>query len=242
MTYELKSCPFCAKPLTVRNGVNSYGRCDTEGCWMAEAKIGISCDDPKQVDRWNTRPAPAATDTGLETVGEQFLIDGEWFYESELSSFNGPDDAVETRALCDRSQAEELLAAERAENERAWQAANNWLAKFNFAEQDIEKLKSEIVGLREALIGEQSERRILETDNAALTARVKELEELLRISESCNHFADNLSKEMRVLEAKLAAAEADAIGYRSTIDHLTQRAETAEALVSKWKTAAGRNT
>lgn len=72
MTYELKSCPFCAKPLTVRNGVNPYGRCDTEGCWMAEAKIGISCDDPKQVERWNTRPAPAATDSVGEPKQFQF--------------------------------------------------------------------------------------------------------------------------------------------------------------------------
>ncbi|KAB2762252.1 hypothetical protein F9K98_10450 [Brucella anthropi] len=86
MKYELKSCPFCAKPLTVRNGVNPYGRCDTEGCWMAEAKIGISCDDPKQVERWNTRPTPVATpaDATDEMVDAALAVD--WDNEDERAT------------------------------------------------------------------------------------------------------------------------------------------------------------
>ncbi len=111
MTFELKSCPFCAKPLTVRNGVNPYGRCDTEGCWMAEAKIGISCDDPKQVERWNTRPAPAATDTGLETVGTAAK-----FGQMTRAVFNAATVPVGS-AVCLRSQAEELLAAKEAQTD-----------------------------------------------------------------------------------------------------------------------------
>ncbi|WP_155723790.1 hypothetical protein [Brucella anthropi] len=56
----LKPCPFCAEPMTIRGGINPYGICDTEGCWMAEAKLSVVCDDPKQVDRWNTRSTPVA--------------------------------------------------------------------------------------------------------------------------------------------------------------------------------------
>ncbi len=119
MTYELKSCPFCAKPLAVRNGVNPYGRCDTEGCWMAEAKIGISCDDPKQVERWNTRPAPAATDTGLETVEHQYWRDQtqEWLPTGFPDLYR--KDGFQVRELVTRSQAEELLAAERGRADKA---------------------------------------------------------------------------------------------------------------------------
>lgn len=112
MTYELKSCPFCAKSLTNRNGINQYGRCDTEGCWMAEAKIGISCDDPKQVKRWNTRPAPAATDTGLETLGfvhPTFVTERERGYDEIFRTVRVPEN---WEPVVTRSQAVELLAAE----------------------------------------------------------------------------------------------------------------------------------
>lgn len=158
MTFQLKSCPFCAKPLTIRNGVNPYGRCDTEGCWMAEAKIGISCDDPKQVERWNTRPAPAATDTGLETVAENlartiwgYFKGGPdaiaWFDNNK--SLGGPAWLIEQ---C-RSQAEALLAAERA--------------KYRDA---MEKL---VESQRETLVWQQ--RAInLKSDNAAKDKLLKE--------------------------------------------------------------------
>lgn len=61
----LEPCPFCAQPLTARGGINPYGFCETDGCWLSGARIGITCDDPKQVERWNTRPTPA---TGIEDL------------------------------------------------------------------------------------------------------------------------------------------------------------------------------
>lgn len=60
---KLEPCPFCSKSLTIRGSINPYGICDTEGCWLSGAKIGISCDDPKQVERWNTRAAPAPSES-----------------------------------------------------------------------------------------------------------------------------------------------------------------------------------
>lgn len=161
MTFQLKSCPFCAKPLTIRNGVNPYGRCDTEGCWMAEAKIGISCDDPKQVERWNTRPAPAATDTGLVTAKVEHRVhfgeDGnptEWREGYGMGLYpQGPIVRVEVREYVTRSQAEELLTAERA--------------KYRDA---MEKL---VESQRETLVWQQ--RAInLKSDNAAKDKLLKE--------------------------------------------------------------------
>lgn len=68
---KIKSCPFCANPLTMKGEVNPYGRCDTEGCWMERSKIAIPCDDPKQVESWNARaePAPAPDAVKIEPVG-----------------------------------------------------------------------------------------------------------------------------------------------------------------------------
>src|SRR5690606_17722950 len=57
-----------------------------------------------------TRPAPAATDTGLVTVAYE-TWDGDLVYR-----FNGP--CKKDDALVYRSQAEELLAAERAAQQR----------------------------------------------------------------------------------------------------------------------------
>ena len=57
----LKPCPFCGEPLHIRSGVNSYGRCETEGCWMSERAITVPLSDPRQVAQWNTRarsPSP----------------------------------------------------------------------------------------------------------------------------------------------------------------------------------------
>lgn len=51
----LLPCPFCGVPLSIRCGVNPYGRCDTSGCWVHECKIIVPLHDPSQVAAWNTR-------------------------------------------------------------------------------------------------------------------------------------------------------------------------------------------
>ncbi len=52
---ELLPCPFCRKPIRIKHSVNPLGTCETDGCFMAEARIGIPLDDPVQVSRWNRR-------------------------------------------------------------------------------------------------------------------------------------------------------------------------------------------
>lgn len=67
---------------------------------------------------WNTRPAPAATDTGLVTVAWMIYKPGGTPLTTPIKEnakgFNSADELVT------RSQAEELLAAER-EGKRFWQ-------------------------------------------------------------------------------------------------------------------------
>lgn len=58
---ELRPCPFCQKPLFIREGVNPYGRCETEGCWMNERKATVPLDAKAQVQQWNDRIPDADT-------------------------------------------------------------------------------------------------------------------------------------------------------------------------------------
>src|SRR5688572_3988981 len=38
---EVEPCPFCGKALSLRGGVNPYGVCDTQGCWMNDRALAV---------------------------------------------------------------------------------------------------------------------------------------------------------------------------------------------------------
>lgn len=162
---------------------------------MAEAKIGISCDDPKQVERWNTRPAPAATDTGLVTYRVE--AQENTYYENGHNHSEGWDVAVIEDPEGDyvtRSQAEELLAAERHELV---------MLKADFNDINAERQRWK----------DRAEKA--EADNAALTARNKELNantdtlmtECHRVSKESGDQFREMRGHIEALEAKLAACE-----------------------------------
>ncbi|NVM41893.1 hypothetical protein HWX16_16315 [Ochrobactrum intermedium] len=138
----------------------------------------------------NTRPTPVAPvspdATGkcgeLETVAQAHFDEfGEFDDIAWIKGFHPHPECVQ---LVTRSQAEELLSAERAKKEML-----------------AESLHIQIKRVNE-----------LEADNAALTARVKELERHISLSET-DHIRELrlqrglLWKEKEALEAKLAAAE-----------------------------------
>ncbi|SPL65421.1 hypothetical protein [Ochrobactrum soli] len=139
------------------------------------------------VEGRNTRPAPAATDTELETVAHQYRWGGDpkWRYFGPIFA----DEPRETRALCTRSQAKELLAAERAEKEIA--ERNRDAARENFL--TMQKSAAKLL--------ERAEKA--EADNAAQAARIKEL---TGDRDSWRRVAEKLAGEKQALEAKLAAA------------------------------------
>ena len=138
-----------------------------------------------------TRLAPAATDTGLETVAWRFrdLWEGGHKYW-KFTERRYDLEETEFRALCDRSQAEELLAVERA--------------KYRDA---MEKL---VESQRETLVWQQ--RAIdLKADNAAQAARIKELEADLKTFQdgTADLVNEKIDAEFKAvdLEAKLATAQ-----------------------------------
>lgn len=171
MASELKPCPFCGGKASIeRKGDRSMSTiysCDWCGCSL---ETGEEWDHGKA---WNTRPAPAATDTGLETVSDTPIgmlrafgacdiregsraILGNGIEEDEWEPYLEVPVHVLEKMLAElvaRSQAEELLAAERA--------------KYRDA---MEKL---VESQRETLVWQQ--RAIdLKADNAAKDKLLKE--------------------------------------------------------------------
>ncbi|WP_266030346.1 Lar family restriction alleviation protein [Brucella intermedia] len=233
---DLLPCPFCgSNQLSFRSTPDM----DTDGKYHR-----ISCNECGASSRatfamdacplffeelrnvWNTRPAPAATDTGLVTVEHHY-------FNSTLDAWLpcafpeiARKEGKETRELVTRSQAVELLAAERAKADEYYGEA---VVSYD----------------RKLRIGE------LEADNAEKDARIKVLgDERYRLAyaitggEDAPGYLDSLSVETLVevardnarrwfaetdraeaLEAKLAAAQkalepfAEAARYYSNSIH-----------------------
>lgn len=220
--------------------------------------------------------ASAATDTGLEIDIEATAenIARSMSNYKNSGRLHGPTYEVAkaaaitalTCAKADtRSQAEELLAAERKE-------VDLWKGKAEFLAEKVSDLVDKIVAKDariEELIGaniavtrrqEELANQLAETKGLLKTAddlawqrgaAIEVLEAKLAAAEKeRDHWKEYSSGQgkliesgvfvtndeyvrLTALEAKLATAEADAKGYKSTIEHLTHRAETAEASIDR---------
>ncbi|MDH0369054.1 hypothetical protein [Brucella anthropi] len=170
----------------------------------------------------------AATDTGLVTVAHQYRWGGDpkWRYFGPIFA----DEPRETRALCDRSQAEGLLAAERAEKEEARRAEEEAKDCFwSIYETYLEKggLPVSTEGARSALSNRIAS---LEADNAAKDAEIERLQkinamimgddenapryttkrlkqEVERVTQVMRGEASDRQAHVEALEAKLSTAE-----------------------------------
>jgi len=107
MASELLPCPFCGATAKAKP--------------MGSASFTVMCENlhrmnsfpskAEAIEAWNTRPAPAATDTGLVTVGEVSTV------RKSIAAFAGHMLSRQLKPgdlLCLRSQAEEILAAKDA--------------------------------------------------------------------------------------------------------------------------------
>jgi len=185
----------------------------------APSETGIT--DEEAITYWNTRPAPAATDTGLVT------------YAHDNGTLSGLS-RNEHGPWCLRSQAEAIIAAERAEKEK-WKVRGDqhWDTLRSIREMaregDCERIilwvndaGSGYTEPLEATVKSLTDKAVaLEADNAAQAARIKELEEALdsdpsgsdlwrywsrKAREASQKYVDEVDRA-KALEAKLAAAE-----------------------------------
>nr|WP_313022895.1 hypothetical protein [Brucella intermedia] len=162
-----------------------------------------TCLDEDAEHLENTRPTPVAPVSPDATGKCGELVTVLWGNARSLSQ---PHDPVVWERVCasyprpyytvelvTRSQAEELLAAERADK-------RIWMEKAAIEAERVERL---------------------ETDNAALTARVKELD---RCHEGTIDLCLRKTAQIEVLEAKLAAAEKSKDAMRkAAVDYCWQR-------------------
>nr|WP_313709066.1 hypothetical protein [Brucella intermedia] len=142
-------------------------------------------------EKWNTRPAPVATDTGLETVG--YWLTGHTAITTSKKEWSSWKLDPYTDELVTRSQAEKLLAAERAEKD-GWKELHD-------AAQVAVKERTEACNNLYKQVND------LKADNAAKDARINFLERVTKDQET-------QITAQEVLEAKLASAEKALEGLR----------------------------
>ncbi|MFV0800606.1 hypothetical protein EGJ57_04690 [Brucella anthropi] len=199
MASELKPCQIA----------DALEKCDWAGASIGNKMIVLSAIEALR----NTHPAPAATDTGLETVGGEYL-DGHTWKPMPAGVTDFALRGFKTRALCVRSQAAELLAAERAEKEE-------WKRRAEYAEREL--ANSILKG------------KSIEADNAAQAARVKELETDLKTyqDDTTDEVNAKIDLEFKIvdLEAKLTAAEKDAATWKANFWDLSDK--TARAVLGR---------
>lgn len=202
----------------------SEQRCGKPGCGALKI-VGKPCTDADCPQQWvhhtATRPAPAATDTGLETVAKLGGIHGVSLMRHiegmrpEYVEKNYKDELVR------RSQAEELLAAKDAEIE---------FLKRVVADQETQIVKQSTLEADNAAKDAQLSRqkadadltyRDLEAQLAEQAARVKEREQerdeyrekWQSIMEQEKSSRRTYLRHTEALEAKLAAAEKSGVRH-----------------------------
>lgn len=153
-------------------------KCSKPGCGALKI-IGKPCTDNDCPQQWvhHTNTRPAAPVEGLETVGNGVFSEGEMIGFVGLGFEFNPDDDRPREPLVKRSQAEAIIAAKDREIALAKSDRDEWgkiayAGGYYQAECDLPEHET----AAEAL----SEYRQLKADNAALTVRVKELEDYAR--------------------------------------------------------------
>jgi hypothetical protein len=161
---------------------------------------------------------PADTDTGLETIGYgspgslQMVMDGQMDHASVTSTSGG----VFTEPVCFRSQAEELLAAERARYVEASQRATNEESLKDTMHRGLLRWKERAEKAEAELAAERAEKKELDAECRVLAkrciekdARVKELEDeryklayAITGGEDAPGYLDSLSAETLVEVAR----------------------------------------
>nr|WP_312970663.1 Lar family restriction alleviation protein [Brucella intermedia] len=216
MASELKPCPFCGSDrITVqciRDGQQAICKdCGSKGKPVFHGPKGPDVTWGEAVDAWNTRPIPVAPvspdATGkcgeLVTVEHQYWTpESVWKRQSEAFVQGVAKLGGFTRELVTRSQAEELLAAERVKADEYYgEAVVSYDRKLRVEELEADNaaltakletanalvtcccgdpIDAHNMGSDHSPVDQYHYAMIqLEEQNAELTARVKELEEQL---------------------------------------------------------------
>lgn len=148
MASELELCPFCRGKAYIKQVKDRH---PNDGEWDAccedcGATIPEGYTEEAAIRDWNTRPAPAATDTGLETVGVTGVMPGSSGGFTQVV-FRA-DDVPANIAVCLHSQAEGLLAAKEAERAEQWRLRREMEADRDTQKAIATSLETELAAER----------------------------------------------------------------------------------------------
>lgn len=210
MANELKPCPFCnGSAEIVEDDGWFFARCENSACPPAPQTPSVADADTAARD-WNTRPA--APVEGLETVRWEVFTRDNWHSDHPQSWATRKQEGRKVRELVTRPQAETIIASKDAEIDRL-QKINAMIMgdDENAPRYTTKRLKQEVERVTQVMRGEASDReahvKTLEADNAALTARVKELENRAEVAEYKLDQAINTVQPMIIQRAERAETQ-----------------------------------
>ncbi len=249
MASELKPCPFCGSNFKIGQEphdndpvagmfyiFHEYGPI---GSAARKCKLDIKCHfntEKEAEDFWNTRPTPVATVSPDATGKCGELVTVAWFQPSQRCCDNGWMEAMAwqegefSAPVVLRSQAVELLAAERAEKEKleaAWLEAEGIISdlkadnerlrlnadthqrQFSAANVRAKNMTQKCLGLEAKLAAEiRRERDLAEKQLSEVVDRMSDDYLALKAElDQAVGVIEDRSSEYEALEAKLAAAE-----------------------------------
>ncbi|MBA8851250.1 hypothetical protein FHW20_002185 [Ochrobactrum intermedium] len=211
MASELLPCPFCGGTDLSSGGDDKFVGYFCKTCQATGPNHYGSRD-------WNTRPAPAATDTGLKTIGfvPPMFVEGKGADYNDI--FRSVSIAENYTALVTRSQAVELLAGRDTVIEMQADSIDKLERKVRHWQERDEKAE-ELLAAKEAERAEQWRlRREMEADRdtqkaiatsleTELAAEQAEKEKIAAAVKKLEAAWRDHSQKVATLEAKLAAAE-----------------------------------
>ena len=196
MANELKPCPFCGGKAHYTKEIASAGLAAVVTCSDNDCCTNHAETLQKAIDLWNTRPA--APVEGLETVKQELLGSVKFFDDFPPSIQNMANIRVVEAAHKYVEKAEAIIAAKERERNDSCKA---WRDAFD-----------------------SMHRRAMdaEADNAALTARVKELDLQLSVSKETAKIKRveylDLDQDHSELKADYAVSEAQLKAARKALE------------------------
>lgn len=201
-------------------------------------------EDAERLENTRTTPvAPVSPDTDgkcgeLVTVGGEYL-DGHTWKPMPAGVNDFALRGFKTRALCDRSQAEELLSGRdtviemQADSiDKLERKFRHWQERADKAEELLAAERAEKEAWMKSAIEQQKRVKWLEADNAAKDARIKELEARVsrddEIFDKLIQLGGEADEKFEALEAKLAAAEMALETEKALADRLASALEYIE--------------
>lgn len=247
MASELKPCLLCEGEAKLLRRSGTAGRaCPSK--WYrerVECKVcGLTTREYKKpgaaAHSWNTRPAPAATDTGLVTVAYQYKFGDIWLLSDAPKVMRKA--GYELREVVTRENAEAVIANVEAEKAKAIKEAGKHFAKTCMMAEDICNLKEassqaeKLLAAKDEQISAIAGHLDCEADSDSILHTIREIEadKAIYKERAEKAEADNAAQAARIKETEDCYLRlCEAIGVTATNAAPIDASEKLRALEAK---------